>query len=197
MIDMTKKVMIIVDVQNDFVEGGALGVEGGNQVASNIIKLLSAEHDYAFVVTTQDWHIKPKGHFSDKPDFIDTWPVHCVAETKGAEITKPLKEFLESTKSPVSIPLKKGEYEAAYSGFEAYTEGAGSESLNDLLKYYDVTDVDIVGIATDYCVKATAEDAVKNGFNTTIIKDAVAGIHPDQVETLLSETFPNNHITIR
>ncbi len=146
------RALLIVDVQPTFCEGGALGVEGGNAVAKRIAKY-AAKHkdDYDVVVSTQDWHIEPGEHFSDEPDFVDTWPPHGVAGTAEAELHPAL--------GPVKIDyfVKKGEYEAAYSGFEgACPDGS---TLEDILQEEEITQVDVVGLALSHCVKETAIDA--------------------------------------
>lgn len=197
------KALIIVDVQNDFVEGGSLAVAGGKQVGQDIAKFITDNHaDYELIVTTQDWHIDPKGHFAETPDYVDTWPVHCVAETKGADIVTSVTAALGDlilNKGVVVEQVRKGQYEAAYSGFEGKT-GAKSalrnSSLADLLDYYDVTDVEVTGIATDYCVKATALDAAEAGFNTTVISSLCAGIDTANVEALYRSGFPNHDVRV-
>ena len=167
------KALIIVDVQNDFVEGGSLGVNGGKNVAAKIADHLN-DADYDVIVTTQDWHIEPGDHWAEEPNFTTTWPVHCAAETEGAEIVEVLKEAL-----PVDhVQVRKGQYEAAYSGFEGETV-IGQETLEAVLKTNGVTEVDVVGIATDHCVKATAQDALNAGFDVTVLEDLVAGVDAD------------------
>ncbi|HEY2281340.1 MAG TPA: isochorismatase family protein, partial [Streptosporangiaceae bacterium] len=147
------RALIVVDVQNDFCEGGSLAVPGGAFVARSISeRLITGADEYAHVVATQDHHIDPGAHFSDHPDFADTWPPHCVATTPGAEFHPDLDV------SRVEAVFRKGEHAAAYSGFEGI-DAAGTP-LADWLRQRGVTDVDIVGIATDYCVRATAADAV-------------------------------------
>ena len=166
----TRTALIIVDVQNDFCEGGSLAVAGGAQVARDVTALLAADAGYAHVVATKDFHIDPGAHFSDNPDYVDSWPVHCVAETAGADFHPDLDTV------PIEAVFKKGHYSAAYSGFE----GAGDDgtSLADWLRARDVDRVDVVGIATDYCVKATAADAVAAGFTTRVLLDLTAGVSP-------------------
>jgi len=160
--------LIIVDVQNDFCEGGSLAVAGGTEVAHGINALLAENHGYAHVVATKDFHIDPGSHFSDNPDFVDSWPVHCVAGTDGAEFHPDLDV------APIEAVFTKGHYSAAYSGFEgADDDGA---SLADWLRGRGVDHVDIVGIATDYCVKATAADAVAAGFTTRVLLRLTAGV---------------------
>lgn len=157
-----KRAFIIVDIQPTFCEGGSLPVNGGNAVAQRIANYIAMHRgDYDFVVTTQDWHIDPGAHFSDTPDFVDTWPVHALAGSDEAELHPALDGL-----NP-EIRVKKGHYKAAYSGFEGITED--ERPLADVLHEYGVTDVDVVGLAESHCVSSTALDAVEAGFNTRVI----------------------------
>lgn len=178
------RAFIAVDVQNDFCPGGALATDRGDEVAEGIAALL-ADHreDYAFVVATQDWHIDPGTHFSTEPDFVDTWPVHCVADSGGAAMRGPLTDY------PFDEYFHKGEYEAAYSGFEGTstrhaadsgtggTSGDGGDSgdrgdgvlLADWLRDHGVDTLDVAGIATDHCVRATVLDGLKEGFGVRVL----------------------------
>jgi nicotinamidase/pyrazinamidase len=165
------RALIIVDVQNDFCEGGSLAVTGGSAVASGITELLAGQPDYAHVVATKDFHIDPGEHFSDTPDYQASWPRHCVAGTPGAEF-HPLFD-----QGAVEAVFAKGRHSAAYSGFEG-TDDAGTP-LADWLRDRGVGEVDVVGIATDYCVKATAADAAREGFTTRVLLDLTAGVAPE------------------
>ena len=168
------RALIIVDVQNDFCEGGSMGVEGGAAVARCVSGYLADHADaYSAVVATADWHIDPGGHWSDDPDFRDSWPVHCKVGTPGADFHPDLTGALER----VSAVFRKGEYEAAYSGFEGSTADGGD--LAGWLRERQVSSVDIVGIATDHCVRATALDAVREDFRTRVLVDLTAGVAPD------------------
>lgn len=191
--------LIIVDVQNDFVENGSLGVEGGTSLAERLAKHVQngSFDNFDHFVTTQDWHIDPGTHFSKTPDYIDTWPVHCVARTDGAKIVAPLIEALIESADKgkgVSIAVKKGMMEAAYSGFEGVSEDG--TTLAESLKTLGVTDVTIVGIATDHCVRATALDAVKEGFNTTVWTDYCVGIDDERCNNTLDKELPENNVKI-
>lgn len=192
-----KKALIIVDIQNDFVEGGSLAVAGGTDLATRLAAYLKDNHDkYDIIVTTQDWHIEPKGHFSETPDFVDTWPVHCVAGEFGSRIVAPLAERIGELVINDNIDyvrVVKGEYTAAYSGFEGHVVNNG-DTLKDELSIAEVTDVDVVGIATDYCVKATALDAKKAGFNTTVLKEFTVGINPVACDELFTKGFKENGV---
>ena len=161
--------LVIVDVQNDFCEGGSLAVAGGNAVARAITEYLAGTDAarYDHVVASQDFHVSPGTHFSAQPDYTSTWPTHCVAGTAGAEFSPELDA------SRVEEIFRKGAYAAAYSGFEG-TSAAGAR-LRDWLAEHNVTDVDVVGIATDYCVRATAVDAAAAGFATTVLLGLTAG----------------------
>lgn len=164
------RALIVVDVQNDFCEGGSLAVSGGGEVARAITGLL-ARREYDHVVATADHHIDPGAHFSDQPDFLTSWPPHCVAGTPGAQFHPELDV------STVEAVFRKGPYSAAYSGFEG--EDDTGTALADWLRTRGVDEVDVVGIATDHCVKATAADAAEAGFRTRVLLDYTAGVSAD------------------
>ncbi|HEX6473072.1 MAG TPA: isochorismatase family protein [Streptosporangiaceae bacterium] len=172
--------LIIVDVQNDFCEGGSLPVAGGAGVASAISDyVLGGGGDYAHIVATRDYHIDPGGHFSTNPDFVDSWPPHCVVGTPGADFHPNFDT------ASVEEVFSKGERAAAYSGFEAVT---GDEmSLEEWLRDRDVDAVDVVGIATDHCVRATALDAATVGFATRVLLDLTAGVARDTTDRALDQ----------
>lgn len=179
------RALFIIDVQNDFTEGGALGVEGGAAVAAGITEYL-AEHrdDYAVVVASRDWHDPDNdngGHFATDaaPDFVTTWPQHCMAGTPGAEYHPALDA------SQVDVHIRKGQGVPAYSIFEG-TDDAGA-SITEVLTRHGVTDVDIVGIATDYCVRASALDALEHGQHVRVIRDLVAGVAAETSDAALAE----------
>jgi nicotinamidase/pyrazinamidase len=169
--------VIVVDVQNDFCEGGSLAVAGGTDVARAVsARLALGGFDHA--VATRDHHIDPGPHFSATPDYRGTWPRHCVVGTGGEQLHPDLDtQHLETV-------FDKGEYAAAYSGFEARADGV---PLADWLRAHDVDTVEIVGIATDHCVRATALDAVGAGFATTVRLDLTAGVTAATVATALEE----------
>ncbi|MEH1013492.1 isochorismatase family protein [Micromonospora sp. CPCC 206060] len=161
--------LIIVDVQNDFCEGGSLAVAGGAGVAAGISRLLSTRPDrWDHVVATKDYHVDPGPHFGNPPDFVDSWPVHCVVGTPGSEFHPEL----DTTR--IEAIFHKGEHAAAYSGFEGHTDGG--ECLADWLRRHDVDRVELVGIATDHCVRATALDAAREGFDTTVLLELTAAV---------------------
>ena len=165
------RALIVVDVQNDFTEGGSLAVAGGSAVAAAISEYLAAEGDgYAHVVASRDYHVDPGAHFSDHPDFAGSWPPHCVVGTPGAQFHPRLDT------SHLEAVFSKGAYAAAYSAFEG-ADGAGTP-LADWLRERDVDTLDVVGLATDYCVRATALDAAREGFATRVLLGMTAGVAP-------------------
>ncbi|MCV7225592.1 isochorismatase family protein [Mycolicibacterium komossense] len=173
------RALIIVDVQNDFCEGGSLAVAGGSDVARAISERLTGDHGYDHVVATKDFHVDPGEHFSDQPDYTDSWPRHCVAETVGAEFHPDLDT------GAVEAVFRKGAYAAAYSGFEG-ADGTQTP-LADWLRHREVDEVDVVGIATDYCVRATAADAARAGFSTRVLLDLTAGVAPESTARAVAE----------
>src|SRR5215208_288295 len=173
------RALLVIDVQNDFCEGGSLAVAGGADVAAAISEhARTAAGDYAHVVATRDAHVDPGGHFHAAPDFVDSWPAHCVAGTDGAELHPRLD------RGPIEAVFDKGEYAAAYSGFEARSEGT---PLADWLRARGVDAVDVVGIATDHCVRATALDAAAEGFRTRVLLNLTAGVAEGTTEAALDQ----------
>ncbi|AXT85646.1 nicotinamidase [Aeromicrobium sp. A1-2] len=164
--------LIVVDVQNDFCEGGSLAVTGGAKVAADIADLI-ASGAYATVVATRDHHVDPGAHFSDNPDFVDSWPRHCVVGTPGEEFQRPLDP------SMFAEIFYKGEFAAAYSGFEG-SSPIGT-SLADWLRAAGVDTVDVCGIATDYCVRATVLDAAREGFTVRVLEPLTAAVSADNL----------------
>ena len=181
-----KRALIVVDVQNDFCEGGSLPVTGGAQVAHEIGTVLHhwTRRDpdspgYAHVVATKDHHIDPGAHWSAEPDFVDTWPVHCRVGTDGEAFHPNLDP------QPFDAIFLKGDHAAAYSGFEG-NEASGA-ALADWLRAHDVSEVDVCGIATDHCVRATALDAAREGFTTRVLTRLCAGVAPATTAAALEE----------
>lgn len=162
------RALIVVDVQNDFCEGGSLAVRGGAAVAGAVTGLMA---EYPTVVATRDYHIDPGDHFSDEPDYVDSWPPHCVVHTDGVAFHPSLDT------EPLAAVFSKGAYSAAYSGFE----GADDDgvALADWLREHGIAELDVVGIATDYCVRATALDAAGAGLKTRVLLDYTAAISPE------------------
>ena len=174
--------LLVVDVQNDFCEGGALGVEGGTRVARGITQLIQESGDkYEVVIASRDWHDAENdngGHFAshgEAPNFVTTWPVHCVGGTSGAEYHPELSLPRDT------IHVKKGQGIPAYSMFEGHSEDG--RTLEEILSAARVTEVDVVGIATDHCVRASALDARGSGFEVRVINDLVAAVSADTERT--------------
>ncbi len=180
------RALIVVDVQNDFCEGGSLAVEGGGAVARSITELAGTDRAggrYDVVVATKDWHVDPGGHFADPdvgPDYVDTWPVHCVADSEGAGFPPELDLAVDEV-------FLKGRHSASYTGFDGAAASDETIGLRDWLEARGVTEVDVAGLATDHCVRATALDAVAAGFTTTVLLDHCAGVAPDTSEAALAE----------
>jgi nicotinamidase/pyrazinamidase len=181
------RALIVADVQNDFCEGGSLAVTGGAEVAFKVGKLLHAwgeaddrsQTDYAYVVATKDHHIDPGGHFSPNPDFLDSWPPHCVVGTDGEAFHPNLDP------QPFDAVFLKGEHAAAYSGFDG--RDPVGKSLARWLRDQAVDSVDVCGLTTDYCVRATALDARQEGFHTRLLLNFTAGVHPKSSEQAITE----------
>lgn len=177
------RALLIVDVQNDFTEGGALAVSGGDAVASAITAFL-AEHaaDYDVIIASRDWH-DPEGdnggHFADEPDFVDTWPVHCVAESAGAAYD-PLLAV-----DAVTHHVRKGQGRPAYSMFEGTADSG--ETVGAILTGAGVIAADVVGIATDHCVRASALDAISHGVRVRVFTDLIAGVGAESSEAARAE----------
>ena len=172
------RALIVVDVQNDFCEGGSLAVKGGAEVAFKLGEILHTwqqadqrDKAYNYVVATRDHHVDPGAHFSARPDYRDSWPPHCVAGTDGAGFHPNLDP------QPFNAVFDKGEHSAAYSGFEGQAKDGAT--LADWLRDHDVTEVDIAGLTTDYCVRQTAVDAAGNGISTRVLLDLTAGVAAD------------------
>ncbi|MPV37355.1 isochorismatase family protein [Georgenia subflava] len=166
------RALILVDVQPTFCEGGALPTEGANAVSERVGRFaVDRRDDYAIVVTTQDWHIDPGEHFSETPDFVDTWPPHGVAGTPEAELHPALEGVT------VDASVKKGMYAAAYSGFEG-TDSDG-RTLAQILDAAGVREVDVVGLVESHCVKETALDAKKLGLRTRVLTDLTVPVSPE------------------
>ncbi|MFB9831755.1 isochorismatase family protein [Actinoallomurus acaciae] len=174
------RALIIVDVQNDFCEGGSLAVAGGAEVAAAISSFVAAHRgEYDHVVATRDFHLDPGDHFAEHPDYADSWPPHCVIGTPGADFHPNLDL------APIEAVFSKGEREAAYSGFEGVADDG--TPLAEWLRKHEVDSVDIVGIATDHCVRATALDARGAGLSTRVLLGMTAGVARPTTERALEE----------
>ena len=198
---MARKALIVVDVQPTFCEGGELGVEGGNAVAERIAAYVK-EHrgEYSYIATTQDWHIEPGTHWSEQPDFVDTWPVHGKAGTPNAELHPAIAAL------NIEHHFKKGQYSAAYSGFEGIednsdriqtrdevdAEAQAGHTLATALADVDVTQVDVVGIAESHCVKETALDAQRLGYDVRVFTDLTVPVSAELGEAAREEMQAND-----
>ncbi|WP_151641076.1 isochorismatase family protein [Corynebacterium sp. 11A] len=174
-----RSAFVLVDGQNDFVEGGALGVEGGAHALTATAEFCAAHaRNYAVCAVTRDWHIDPGAHFADEPDYVESWPRHCVAGTTGAELhpqaLRALDNAAAAAPEQIRIDVSKGEYTAAYSGFEGATPHG--TSLAEALREHGVTTLDVAGIATDYCVRATCLDGLAEGFTVRLLVPLTAGV---------------------
>ena len=171
------RALVVVDVQNDFCEGGSVAVAGGAALAGAIDAYLARGAEYGHVVATQDFHIHPGDHFSDHPDYISSWPPHCRADTVGAEFHPDLDT------GRFEAVFRKGAYDAGYSGFSGLDDHGAP--LGDWLRHRHVDEVDVVGIATEHCVRRTAEDAVTQGFVTRVLVDLTAGVGEESTAAAL------------
>ena len=173
------KALVVVDVQNDFCEGGSLALEGGAEVARRISEWAESHAgEYGAVVATRDYHVDPGSHFAESPDFRDSWPAHCVVGTGG-------EEFHPELRIEADAVFSKGRTEAAYSGFEGAADDGSP--LGEWLSARGIDEVDVTGIATDYCVRATALDAARLGLRTRVLLDLTAGVAPETTEAAVEE----------
>ncbi|MDH6142539.1 MULTISPECIES: isochorismatase family protein [Kitasatospora] len=178
------RALIVIDVQNDFCEGGSLPVAGGAEVAAAITELIATERGaYDHIVATRDNHLDPGDHFSAEPDYVDSWPPHCVAGTEGVGFHPSFAPSV--TSGAIEAVFSKGAHAAAYSGFEGFDENGST--LADWLREHAVDELDLVGIATDHCVRATALDAVREGFATRVLLDLTAGVAPETTAKALEQ----------
>lgn len=185
------RALVLVDIQNDFCEGGSMGVDGGGAVAERAAERVLADRlghtqpDYDAIVVTADWHVDPGEHWATtgEPNFSTTWPVHCAVGSSGAEFHPSLRPAL----GHVDEIFRKGMTEAAYSGFEGVAAGDERTGLTAWLRHHGVTDLDVGGIATDYCVRATVLDALREGFTVRLLTDTIAGVAPGSTDAALVE----------
>ncbi len=173
------RAIIVVDPQPDFFEGGPLPVSGATKTAERIAQYLrDRDDDFDLRIVTQDWHVDPGDHWSEEPDYLTTWPVHCAANSEGARIHSTLAH------EKWNAVIRKGVYEGAYSGFEGSSDDGST--LAEVLATHHVRDVTVVGFATDHCVKATALDARALGFAVTVVQDLCAGVDPETTRRAIS-----------
>ena len=172
--------IIVVDPQPDFFEGGPLPIQGATKTAERISEYLRDRgSDFAMTIVTQDWHLDPDGHWSANPDFVTSWPVHCSADTSGAEIHSSLNN------QRWDAVIRKGQHSGAYSGFEGVSEDGST--LADVLSSANIDTVTIVGFATDHCVKATALDARALGLSVNVVLELCAGVDAQTTREAISE----------
>lgn len=179
----------VVDVQNDFCEGGSLAVEGGAEVARRVRAWLDDEIGrWAVRFGTADRHPPTlSDHFAEPgtdPNYVDSWPAHCVAGTPGSELHPNLLGDEDET-DLFDVLVEKGQHSAAYSGFEGTTPNG--VPLAEWLRDHDIDGLELTGIATDHCVRATASDALDEGFAVRIVIDLCAGIDDAAVEAALAD----------
>lgn len=180
------RALLVVDVQVDFCEDGSLPVAGGRQVAADVRALLSSDHGYDLVVASEDWHVDPGDHFAASPDFVRSWPAHCVVGTGGARLQEPLTEDL------FDAVVRKGEHAAAYSAFEGRVDG---RTLAEVLR--GVEELDVCGVATDHCVRASVLDARAAGLGVRVLLPLCAGVAPQTTEAALEEMAQAGALVVR
>jgi nicotinamidase/pyrazinamidase len=167
------RALLVIDVQNDFCEGGALAVAGGAAVAGKISRFLEST-SYDLVVASRDWHDADNnnsGHFADsdtEPDYKTNWPVHCVADTNGAQYHPNLNT------EDIGEHIFKGQGQNGYSIYEGITKSG--QTFDELLNAHQIDEVDVVGIATDHCVLASALDSKSHGLKVRVISSLTAGV---------------------
>lgn len=182
------KALLVVDVQVDFCEGGSLAVSGGAAIATKITEFINSS-DYDLVLASRDWHDSESnnsGHFAAsgaEPDFRSSWPVHCVAETVGASYHPNLDSEL------IQVHIYKGQGVNGYSAFEGITKDG--VSLQEVLETSKINRIDVVGIATDHCVLASALDAKKLGFEVRVISSLTAGVSAESTELAIDSLIDN------
>lgn len=169
------RALLVVDVQNDFCEGGSLAVAGGSAVAAGVTDLLRRDHGYDLVIASRDWHDPDSGNGGH----FDEWPVHCVSGTPGAEYAPGLDSTL------VDVHIRKGQGRPAYSAFEGTADDG--RTLAQVLRDAGVDELDVCGIATDYCVRASSLDARAEGLTVRLLPGLHAGVAPDTSERALAE----------
>lgn len=184
--------LLIVDAQLDFAEGGALGVDGATAALRRTAEMIeegvregSLLQRYPMIVTTQDWHVDPGEHWSDHPDFLTSWPVHCRAGSPGAALHPVIETALRGVHPDRLVHVTKGEHEAAYSGFEGHD--ATGTPLADLLRARGITAVDVCGLALDHCVRATALDAIDEGLQVQLLLEQTAAVDPARGQAAVQE----------
>lgn len=191
--ESSKRSLLVIDVQNDFCPGGTLAVDTGDEVAARIAAYIGANKwHYSSIIASKDLHVDPSDHFSETPDFVSSWPRHCVKGTYGSELRPELRDV------SFDAIVTKGGYSGAYSAFEGTTDHG--EPLLELLERQEIELVYICGIATDYCVLQSALDALEFGFSVTVFMDLIAGVSQQsslQALELLATRGANLHYAIQ
>jgi nicotinamidase/pyrazinamidase len=157
------KALLIIDFQNDFTSGGALEVPDGDEIAKPVKRL--ADH-FDVVAATRDWHPPDHASFQEQGG---PWPAHCVRGTHGADF-HPAMDHIELD---AVVDVGQGREDEGYSGFE-------NSDLARILRDHDADEVYVCGLATDYCVRASALDACREGFDVTVVEDAVRGVEVNE-----------------
>ena len=179
-----RNALLVVDVQGDFVQGGSLAVPNGLEVAAMIARhIRHFKYEYQFVVASRDYHEDPKEHFGSPPDFVNSWPPHCVIGTPGAAFVPAIQNLVRE--KYIQAIVSKGRNEAAYSAFEGVD--ARGHNLLDVLKEQRIDHIDVCGIATDYCVKASALDARKNAFQVRVLVNLCAAVNDETGKAAMEE----------
>lgn len=177
---MMHTALLVVDMQNCFVDDGELGITGGRQLALDIKDYIESHGtQYQLIISSQDWHIDPRDHFSEEPDYIDIWPEHGKAHTYSAELVKELNDI------KFDCAIKKGQYSPGYSAFEGHTDD--SQSLETYLKEQEIDAIDICGLALSHCVKQSALDAHALGFKTRLLAPLSLAVHQEDTSSILHE----------
>jgi nicotinamidase/pyrazinamidase len=179
-----RNALLIVDVQVDFVEGGSLGVPGGLTVAAMIARhIRHFKNEYQFVVASRDYHENAPEHISDHPDFQTTWPPHCMVGTPGAAFVPTIQNLVRE--KFIHEVVTKGRNAAAYSAFEGLDKRG--HPLLDVLKEHRIDHIDVCGIATDYCVRASALDARKHEFQVRVLVNLCAAVKEETGHQAMEE----------
>lgn len=179
-----RNALLVVDMQVDFVEGGSLGVKNGLTVAAHIAQhVRHFKEQYHFVVASRDYHESAPDHISDQPDFVNTWPPHCMVGTQGAAFVPTIQNLVRE--KLIQEVVTKGRDRAAYSAFDGYDKRG--HPLLDVLKEQRIDHIDVCGIATDYCVRASALDARKNQFQVRVLVNLCAPVNEATGQQALEE----------
>jgi nicotinamidase/pyrazinamidase len=169
-----RNALLAIDLQADFVQGGSLPVPNGMPVCAMIARhIRHFKMEYQFVVASRDYHEDPADHFSETPDFVNTWPAHCVIGTPGCAFVPPIANLVRE--KLIQTIVNKGRHAAAYSAFEGL-DARGHDLLN-VLKEERIDHIDICGLATDYCVRATALDARRNAFQVRVLVNLCGAVN--------------------